>query len=431
MVRRTAWMWLAFASPAVATLFVLLAVFNNEVLSAAPAHITFPTITLTPFAQGASQPTYVTHAGDNSGRLFVVERAGRIRIFRNGSFLSTPFLDITSRVQSASSEQGLLSVAFPPGYASKGSFYVNYTSRAGVGDTVIARYRLTGNADVADPDSEEVVLTMVQPQVNHNGGQLQFGPDGYLYIGMGDGGGGGDQHGTIGNAQDPSALLGKILRINVEPTSPNPGSPPPGSFFIYLPIISKSGGSFFTYSIPPTNPYTQTVGYRGEIWALGVRNPWRFSFDRQTGDLYIGDVGQNAWEEVNFQPGTSTGGENYGWRILEGNHCYNPPTGCAPPARYSAPVAEYANAASECSVTGGYVYRGPGNPAMRGFYFYGDFCSGRIWGLKRDGNDAWQAQELGVQPPISINISSFGEDQAGNLYVADFSSGTIYMITSP
>ena len=426
MKSSTARMWLMLGLKALAGLLVLLTVLYKITFSAAPAIITFPTITLTPFASGAIQPTYVTHAGDNSGRLFVVERAGRIRIFKNGAFLSTPFLDITSRVQSGSSEQGLLSMAFPPGYANKGYFYVNYTNRSGIGDTMIARYRLTGNADIADPNSEEVILTVVQPQANHNGGQLQFGPDGYLYIGMGDGGGGGDQHGTIGNAQDPSTLLGKILRINVEPSGPGPVPLPAGPFIIYLPMISKLANVGTNYSIPATNPYNQTAGYRGEIWALGLRNPWRFSFDRQTGDLYTADVGQNAWEEVNFQPGASAGGENYGWRILEGAHCFNPSTGCTPPARYSAPVAEYSNAATECAVTGGYVYRGPGNPAMQGFYFYGDFCSGRIWGLKHDGT-SWVTQQL-AQP--AINISSFGDDQAGNLYVAGF-DGTIYTVTSP
>ena len=402
--------------------------FERQVASAAPATIIWPTISLHPLPGAFSQPVYVTHAGDNSGRLFIVERAGIIRIFKNGAQLPTPFLDIRSRVQSGYIEQGLLSVAFPPGYAGKGYFYVDYTNMTGVGNTIVARYFVTANADIADPNSEQVILNIAQPQVNHNGGQLQFGPDGYLYIGMGDGGGGGDPHGTIGNGQDPSTLLGKLLRINVEPGQTH-AAVPSGSNSIFLPFISKVGG-LFTYNIPATNPYTTTPGYRGEIWALGLRNPWRFSFDRQTGDLYIADVGQDSYEEVDFQAASSAGGENYGWRILEGNNCYNPPSGCVLPARYAAPVAVYPHGAGDsngCSVTGGYVYRGPSNAAMQGFYFYGDYCSGRIWGLKSDGTN-WQTQQV-AQP--AINISSFGESQAGNLYAADLNSGTVYEITSP
>lgn len=402
---------------------------ERQSLSAAPAAIIWPNISLRPLTGTFAQPVYVTHAGDNSGRLFIVERAGIIRIMKNGTLLPTPFLDITSRVQSGYIEQGLLSVAFPPGYAGKGYFYVDYTNKTGVGNTIVARYFVGANQDIADPSSEQVILNITQPEVNHNGGQLQFGPDGYLYIGMGDGGGGGDQHGTIGNAQDPSSLLGKLLRINVEPGQTHGFIPSNSTLTTFLPFISKVGG-LFTYSIPATNPYTTTAGYRGEIWALGLRNPWRFSFDRQTGDLYIADVGQDSYEEVDFQPASSAGGENYGWRILEGDHCYNPPTGCIAPARYSAPVAVYPHGVNDsigCSVTGGYVYRGPGNAAMQGFYFYGDYCSGRIWGLRFDGV-SWQTQQL-AQP--AINISTFGESQAGNLYVADLASGTIYEITSP
>ncbi len=399
---------------------------GSPTIASAPPAMVWPSIAFTPIAGRFVQPTYVTHAGDNSGRLFVVERAGRIRIVKNGAPLQTPFLDISSRVQSGYLEQGLLSAAFPPNYASKGYFYVDYTSRSGIGDTVVARYRITANPDVADPGSEQVILTLPQPQVNHNGGQLQFGPDGYLYIGLGDGGGGGDPHGTIGNGQDPLTLLGKILRIGVEPTASIVPPPPLMGYVLYMPLVGNNS----PYSVPATNPYTRTAGYRGEIWALGLRNPWRFSFDRQTGDLYIGDVGQDAVEEIDFQLASSAGGENYGWRILEGNHCYNPSTGCVPPYRYAAPVAFYDHGANDsigCSVTGGYVYRGPANPAMQGIYFYADYCTGRIWGLKNDGA-SWQTQQL-AQPPI--NPSSFGEDQVGNLYVADLTSGNIYLISSP
>ena len=358
----------------------------------------WPTISLNPVVGGLTQPTSITHAGDSSARTFVTELEGRIRIIKNDALQTTPFLDITGRI-SAGGERGLLGLAFPPGYGStKNYFYVFYTNPLGA--LVIARYRPTANPDAADPNSEEIILTIDHPTFgNHNGGQLQFGPDGYLYIGTGDGGGGGD---PFRNGQNPAVLLGKLLRIDVESAI----TPP-------------------TYSIPATNPYVGTPGFRGEIWALGLRNPWRFSFDRQTGDLYLGDVGQNQWEEVDFQPANSAGGENYGWNILEGLHCFDPAVGCIMPLRYSPPVAEYDHS-SDCSITGGYVYRGPGNPAMQGIYFYGDICSGKIRGLQRL-NGTWFSNLLKTAP---FGISTFGEDQAGNLYVADYSLGVIYQITS-
>lgn len=365
--------------------------------AATAASVAWPQIFLTPVTSGLSLPVHITHAGDGSGRLFIVERAGRIRIFKNGALLGTSFLDITSRVLDTGSEQGLLSVAFPPGYgASKNHFYVYYVNNSG--HLVIARYQVSaGNADVADDTTEQIVLTVLHPgQSNHNGGQLAFGPnDGFLYAGTGDGGGGGD---VPNNAQTHNVLLGKLLRIDVETGTPT------------------------TYTVPVTNPYTQSVGYQPEIWALGLRNPWRFSFDRQTHDLYIGDVGQNAWEEVDFQPAASLGGENYGWRILEGTHCFNPATNCIPPSQYSAPVAEYSHSIG-CSVTGGFVYRGSTYGLMQGMYFYADYCSGRIWGLKYDGG--WQTQEL---KDTTYNISTFGEDEAGNLYLASYGDGQIYLV---
>ncbi len=347
----------------------------------------WPRVSLNQVANGLVEPTHITNARDGSGRLFLVERAGRIRLVKDGSLLTGPFLDITGRVGSADPEQGLLSVAFPPGYRVKGHFYVDYTDVNG--NTVVARYKVTDNPDLADPASEEVILTIAQPYANHNGGQLVFGPnDGYLYIGMGDGGAGGDPE---NRAQNPGSLLGKILRIDVETGNPT------------------------TYTIPATNPFTQTTGYQGEIWALGLRNPWRFSFDDKTGDLYIGDVGQNLIEEIDFQPASSSGGENYGWRILEGSRCFNPATGCLPPDRYSPPVAEYAHS-QDCSVTGGHV--------QNGIYFFGDFCSGRIRGLAREGL-SWQSSLLYQAP---FNISTFGEGEDGSLYVADYSGGSIYLI---
>lgn len=356
----------------------------------------WPQLGLGPAITGFVGPLHITHAGDRSGRLFVVERWGRVRIVKNGVLVGEPFLDIRDRVASTGQEDGLLSVAFPPTYASEGLFYVFYSDLDG--NIVVARYRLSTNPDVADPDSEEVVLSIEHPTyTNHYGGQLAFGPaDGLLYIGTGDGGGTADPG---ENAQNPQSLLGKILRIDVESRQ----SP---------------------YRIPTTNPYTQTAGYRGEIWALGLRNPWHFSFDRQTGDLYIGDVGQASREEINFQPAASPGGENYGWPILEGTLCFNSPPGCTPPSRYSSPVVEYSHANGDLAVTGGIVFRGPDSPRMRGIYVYGDVYSGRIWGLQQDGG-RWHNRLLYNAP---FYVTAFGEDQAGNLYVAGFDTGAIYPI---
>jgi glucose/arabinose dehydrogenase len=342
-------------------------------------------------ADGVGQPTHIANAGDGSGRLFVTEQRGVIRILENGAFLAAPFLDISSRVL-ANGEQGLLSVAFPPGFASGRHFYVNYT-RVPDGATIVARYRLTADPNAADPGSEEVILTVAQPFENHNGGQLAFGPDGFLYIGMGDGGSGGD---PFNNGQSPGTLLGKLLRIDVESAD-------------------------VPYGIPPDNPFLGVSGFRGEIWALGLRNPWRFTFDGETGDLYLGDVGQSAFEEIDFQPGSSRGGENYGWNVMEGGGCFTGPS-CDASGK-TLPVAVYDHTEG-CSVTGGMVYHGPSAPSFRGTYFYGDFCSGRIWGLTRTGA-SWNAALLAV---TGINISTFGEDEGGELHFADHTGGAIYRI---
>jgi glucose/arabinose dehydrogenase len=404
--------WLGLASG----LVLWPGVFISSPEVAAQGSVSWPSITLVKEASGLSQPVHIANAGDGSGRLFVVAQEGRIRIIKGGVLLTKPFLDITSRV-SCCGERGLLSIAFPPDYASKGYFYIDYTDLSG--NTVVARYYISADPDVADPDSEEVILAVDQPYTNHNGGQLAFGPnDGYLYIGMGDGGSGGDPQ---NNAQNPASLLGKILRIDVEPTQVISAS-----FTLYLPIIFAGNNpvSNSSYDIPPSNPYTQTSGYRGEIWALGVRNPWRFAFDRQTGDLYIGDVGQHEREEIDYQPAASTGGENYGWNIMEGSDCYNA-TSCDT-SGLILPVNEYVTHSDEnCAVTGGMVYRGQDYPGMQGIYFYADYCSGQIWGLKYDGV-AWQNSPT----PLNANfrISSFGEDEDGNLYVTDYSNGNIYMI---
>ena len=388
----------------------------------APALVTWPQISLVQLVSGLSLPVHVTHAGDDSGWIFVVEQAGRIRIVRSGSLESTPFLDISpsgaNRVLCCG-EQGLLSVAFPPGFAGKGHFYVDYTRKPD-GATVVARYSVGTDPDLADPNSEQVILTINQPFTNHNGGQLAFGPDGYLYIGMGDGGSAGDPQ---NNAQDPSSLLGKILRIDVEfdVSESSPSLLAPAPYVLYLPMILSSGT--VPYTVPPDNPFVGESGYRPEIWALGLRNPWRFSFDRVTGDLYIGDVGQGAYEEVDYQSASSSGGENYGWRIMEGAHCYNA-TSCNT-SGLTLPVAEYphgSGANTGCSVTGGFVYRGPSNPGLQGIFFYGDYCQGRIWGLQPDAG-GWEAAQL---LDTTYSISTFGEDQAGRVFIANHGGGTIY-----
>jgi glucose/arabinose dehydrogenase len=350
--------------------------------------VSSPSVTLTGVVSGLNQPVSITHAGDGSGRLFIVERTGIIRIMKDGAVLPTPFLDITALVQSTGGEQGLLGLAFPPNFASSRHFYVNYTNRTGTGNTVVARYQVTTNPDVADVSSGVSLLTVTQPFENHNGGQLAFGPDGFLYIGMGDGGSGGD---PFGNAQNLSTLLGKILRIDTE-----------------------SGG--VPYAIPPGNPLGN------EIWAQGLRNPWRFSFDRATNDLYIADVGEDQFEEVNFQPASSSGGENYGWNIMEGFNCFNN-LNCNRTG-LTLPVHEYSHQTGDCAIIGGFVYRGAQYPAIQGTYIYGDFCSGRIWGLKRNGA-VWSNMLLADS---QLQIACFGEDETGNLFVADISTGTIFKI---
>ena len=352
-----------------------------------------PAVELVPFTQLDGQITYLTHAGDGSGRVFLVEKTGRIWVVTaDGAIRRTPFLDIRDIVDSAASERGLLSVAFDPDFAENGEFYVNFTSKAGDGDTVVARYR-AADLQEADPATGVEILRIDQPAANHNGGQLQFGPDGYLYIGTGDGGSAGD---PWDNAENLGVLLGKMLRIKV------------------------SGEA--TYAIPPDNPFLGREDVRMEIWAYGLRNPWRFSFDRATGDLYIADVGQNKWEEVDFQPADSAGGEHYGWNTMEGNHCYDPPEGCDTSGKVP-PVWEYPHPEG-CSITGGYVYRGRAYPQLAGLYFYGDFCSGVIYALRQNQEGGWESQPV---LESGLNIASFGEDEAGELYVLDL-NGAVYRL---
>lgn len=340
-------------------------------------------------ASGLEHPVLVTHAGDGSGRLFILELPGQIKIVQDGTVLGTPFLDLRSKV-SYGGERGLLGLAFHPNYPLNGYFYVNYT-RLGDGATVIERYQASSNPNVALPGSALQLLVIPQPYANHNGGHLAFGPDGKLYISVGDGGSGGDPQNF---AQNTGSLLGKLLRIDVDSALP--------------------------YGIPLDNPFVGKAG-ADEIWALGLRNPWRFSFDRQTGDLWIGDVGQNMWEEVDFQP-AGVGGLNFGWRCYEGTHAYN----LNPPCQgvLTPPVAEYSHSEGQ-SVTGGFVYRGKRFPALAGYYFYADFSQGKIWSLQKSGS-TWSSPVLLLDTPYAI--SSFGEDEAGELYIADLSGGTIRLL---
>ncbi len=351
---------------------------------------TATSIELEPIADGFDQPLFVTGAGDGSGRLFVVEKTGRVWIVRGGQRSERPFLDLSGKV-STSSEQGLLGLAFAPDFATSGEFYIDYTDRSGA--TVVSRLRASGNE--ADPESEAVLLRFPQPYANHNGGMIAFGPDGYLYIGTGDGGGGGDPERA---GQDLGTYLGKLLRIDV------------------------SGGSS-GYATPPDNPFLGTPGALPEIWAYGLRNPWRFSFDRASGDLWIGDVGQSALEEIDFQPAASTGGENYGWSLYEGTRPY-PPGSAAADGAFVTPIVEYGREAGK-SVTGGHVYRGSAQPGLVGMYVYGDFVDGRVWGLVR-GNDGSATNRLLTETGHAI--ASFGEDDAGELYLVDFGGSILRVV---
>ena len=345
-------------------------------------------IALEEFATGFNQPTEIAHAGD--ARLFVTQQEGAIKIINpDGSVNDTPFLDI-SNLTTGGGERGLLGLAFHPAYEDNGYFYINYTNLSG--NTVVARYtRSSSDENVANAASAQILLTVTQPYSNHNGGGLRFGPDGYLYIGMGDGGSGGDPE---GNGQNINTLLGKMLRIDVDGTD--------------------------TYSIPEDNPYVGVDG-ADEIWAIGLRNPWKFSFNRDNGDLWIADVGQNILEEINRAAATEAG-LNYGWRCFEGTEVYNS-DGCSIIATYTEPVAEYDHSDNACSVTGGFVYTGSLYPQLEGKYIFADYCNNRIGITDTTGEITWTA------PFNGSNFSTFGEDMDGELYVAARSQGIIYKIT--
>ncbi len=338
-----------------------------------------------PIVGGLTRPVDVQPANDGSGRLFIVEKYGVIRVYENGQLLDQPFLNIAERVNDSSNEMGLLGLAFHPDYEQNGYFYVNYTGTGG--HTRISRFQANGST--ADPNSELVLMVINQPFPNHNGGAAAFGPDGYLYLGLGDGGLAGDpqKHG-----QNPNTLLGAVLRIDVDSGHP--------------------------YAIPADNPFGN------EVWAYGLRNPWRISFDRATGDLWIGDVGQGKWEEIDFLPAGSPGAANFGWSIMEGSYGYDG----SPQPGLLLPAAEYSHDFG-CSVTGGYVYRGAAMPEWNGIYLYGDYCSGTVWGLILS-NGQWQSRVLFE---TNLRITSFGEDEAGEIYFTsdnhEGKPGSVYILT--
>jgi len=351
-------------------------------------------LTLTPVLSGLNSPVDLQNAADGSGRLFVVEQQGQIRIVSNNSLVPTPFLDITSVVDFGG-EKGLLGLAFHPAYTQNRRFFVNYDRvLSGQMQTVIAEFQTSAsNPNQADPNSQRILFTVNQPFPNHKGGQLAFGPDGFLYIGLGDGGSAGD---PLGNAQNRQVLLGKMLRIDVDHTSPG-----------------------LQYAIPSDNPFLNGVD-RGEVWAYGLRNPWRFSFDVPSGRLFVADVGQDKFEEIDI---LQKGG-NFGWNIMEGLHCFKPSSGCNMTGLI-LPITEYDHSQGD-AVIGGYVYRGPAIPRLSGTYLFSDFESGTIWGLTENSTGQWTRSQLIAG---GRNISSFGRDEAGELYVLDY-SGSLLRITA-
>ncbi|MEF2279288.1 PQQ-dependent sugar dehydrogenase [Deinococcus sp. YIM 134068] len=344
-----------------------------------------PQVRFVPFVSGLEQVTTLTHAGDGSGRMYATEQRGLVRVIEGGRLRAQPFLDV-SNLTRAGGERGLLGLTFDPAYKTNRRLYVHYTDRGG--NTVLARYTATPDFSRADPQSARILFTAEQPYANHNGGQVAFGPDGFLYLGLGDGGSGGDPQ---NNGQKLGTPLGKLLRFDVKGNEARPA---------------------------PGNPFLNREGVNPNIWAYGLRNPWRFSFDRETGDLIIADVGQNEYEEVNRQPRASKGGENYGWRIREARSCFEPSDGCRTQDLVD-PVLQYGRNEGQ-SITGGYVYRGNAVPALKGQYVFADFGTGNVWASRTNGQN-WSKVRLGrVQNP-----STFGEDEAGEVYVAEYGSGRV------
>jgi glucose/arabinose dehydrogenase len=361
-----------------------------------------PAVVLETVATGIASPTAIAHAGD--ARLFVTSQAGKIWLIEGGQVRPEPFLDLSDRVTTGQ-VQGLLGLAFHPDYPANGTFFVNYTGAGGA--SITSRFSVTADPNLADPASEAILLQIPVPIGDHNGGQLQFGPDGYLYVALGDGGGAQD---PFCNAQSDSSLLGKLLRLDV---NQNAATPP-------------------YYGIPAGNPFAGPGDPPDEVWAKGLRNPWRFTFDRATGDLYIADVGEQTREEIDLEPAASPGGRNYGWKVIEGTHCLGDTAGCAAPVpacgspAYTPPILEYAHGDGGCSVIGGYVYRGGALPGLIGSYVFGDYCSGQVWAATESGG-VWQRQELAVGV---FALASFGEDVAGELYLAGL-GGVYKLVPAP
>jgi glucose/arabinose dehydrogenase len=358
-----------------------------------------PTLGFNKILSGLNMPVDIKNAGDGSNRLFIVEQPGTIKIYKKGSVLSTPFLDISNLVYYAGGEQGLLSIAFPPNYSRRGVFFVYYNNKNG--DITLARYHVSNaNPDIANPSSGKVLFSRPKPNgyTNHNGGSLHFGKDGYLYLSIGDGGGAGDQN---GNGQSGQTFFGKMLRLNVNmPDSPY-------------------------YKIPPDNPFVNDPNVLDEIWALGLRNPWKWSFDRQTHDTWIADVGQDKWEEVDFRKPAQIGGSNFGWRCYEGHATYNT-AGCKARSNYVFPIFDYQHGVSNGGrcIIGGYVYRGSKFTDLQGYYICVDYLSANSWKIKPDGAGGWNVY---LQKNVPSGIISFGENEAGELY-ASTSAGNIYHV---
>lgn len=378
-------------------------------------------------SDGFTGPVAMDVPKDGSGRLFICEQTGKIKVIKDGKTLEAPFLNVSSLLDGANkmySEKGLLGIAFHPKYKTNGKFYVYFSGPSANKESdhksILAEYKVSAsNPDIADPASHKIIMEIEQPESNHNGGQLAFGPDGFLYIGLGDGGGAGDKHGKGGNGQSLNSFLGKILRINVNNGMENAAFPEKEN-------LGKA------YSVPQDNPFVKSMDAKPEIWAYGLRNPWRFSFDRTTGTLFCADVGQNKWEEIDI----IEKGKNYGWRLMEGGHCYDPATHCAQDG-LEFPISEYSHEVG-ISVTGGYVYRGRSIPALHGKYVFADW-SGKMFYLEQSSGK-WAMQKLGIDPgngnDFGININSFGEDENGELYILSqkftgtlLSNGMVYVIT--
>ncbi|HEX3353704.1 MAG TPA: PQQ-dependent sugar dehydrogenase [Terriglobales bacterium] len=365
---------------------------NGSLTTTPPPPAGTPSIAVSPFVGGFSNPVDFQTPDDGSGRIFIVQQTGTIRILSGGALLPAPFLDISARVNFDSAEQGLLGLAFHPSYSQNRRFYLNYDRLSGSQmQTVIAEYQLTADPNVADIASERILLTVDQPFANHKGGQMAFGPDGFLYIAFGDGGNGGD---PLGNGQNRQTLLGKIARIDVDHTDAG-----------------------LQYAIPADNPFVGS-GDRGEIWAYGFRNPWRFSFETGTGRLFVADVGQDKYEEVDLVQK----GLNYGWNIMEGLHCFNPSTNCSMTG-LTLPIAEYDHSEGD-TVIGGYVYHGTAIQGLSGAYVFGDFSNGKIWELT-ESSGTWTRTLL---LNSGHNMSAFGQDSAGELYLVDYSGSVLKIV---